>query len=281
MRTVALIAALLFTWAVALPAQTPPAGLTTQHIGGRDLLLYTPANLPAAGQRALVVVLHGGLGNAARIAGAQNGVQTERGLNFAAVADQGGFLVAYLNGTQVARALGPQFEGWNAGGGCCGLPAQNGVDDVAYITATVQTLVSRFGVDAARVYGIGHSNGAMMTTRLVCETRLYAAAISISGPLNLAVASCPAARGQRLLSIHGADDQNVPLGGGQGSKGLSHVAYQSEAHTQQVFTASGAEFRLQVVPGTDHALEHINAQIQQTEHVTVAQKAARYFGLLP
>jgi polyhydroxybutyrate depolymerase len=250
-------------------------GVTTENYKGRDLLVYAPANLPSRGARALVVVLHGGLGNASRIEGGAS----EKGLKMDEVAEKNGFLVAYLNGTPVTRMYGADKLGWNAGGGCCGVPAENNVDDVGYITSAVNHLVSKYGVDPARVYGMGHSNGAMMTMRLVCETSLYAAAVSISGPLNLNVQSCPGSRGKHILAIHGAEDQNVPIAGGQGTKGLSRVAYKSEKSTQQIFAASGADFHLQIVQGADHMLDNIDARIEQTEHVSIAEKAAQFFGL--
>jgi polyhydroxybutyrate depolymerase len=270
-----LIAASFFAaHSFAAPPNSPHA---TETFKGRDILLYVPANLPAKGSRALVVVLHGGLGNASRIEGGQS----ETGLRMDSVADKDGFVVAYLNGTKVARMLNANMLGWNAGGGCCGVPAETNVDDVGYISAAVNHLVSEYGIDPARVFGIGHSNGAMMSMRLVCETNLYAAVISISGPLNLKVNSCPAAKGKRILSLHGADDENVPIAGGVGAKGISHVAYASEAETQRIFAASGADFHLQVVPGADHVLDNIDKQIEQTEHVTIAEKAAQFFGLAP
>jgi polyhydroxybutyrate depolymerase len=251
--------------------------VTTEHYNGREMLIYAPAKLPATGTRALVVVLHGGLGNASRIENSRS----ESGLNMDAVAQRYGFIVVYLNGTPVTRLLGADKLGWNAGGGCCGVPAAKNVDDVGYITGAVKHLVAEYGVDPQRVYGMGHSNGAMMAMRMVCESTVFAAVISVAGPLNLEVQSCPAARGRRILSIHGAEDENVPLAGGRGSKGLSGVAFKPEKYTEQVFAASGAEFHLQVVPGADHMLENINDRIEQSEGISLAEKAARFFQLTP
>jgi hypothetical protein len=59
------------------------------------------------------------------------------------------------------------------------------------------------------------------------------------------VRNCPAAHGQQILAIHGAEDQNAPIAGGQGTVGLSWTVYNSENDTQQVFVASGADFGLQ------------------------------------
>jgi poly(3-hydroxybutyrate) depolymerase len=244
------------------------------HYGGRDVIVHVPVRLPASGSRALVVVLHGGMGNADRIA---NG-QSESGLNMDAEADRDGFIVVYLNGTPATRLLGRAL-GWNAGGGCCGQPARNETDDVAYISGAVGYLAGKYGVDRGRVFGIGHSNGAMMTQRILCETSLYAAGVAISGPLNLAATHCPGAKGKRILAIHGADDQNVPIAGGRGTRGLAQVAWTSEARARQVMTGSGARYDLQIVPGADHMLDHLSATIAKSEGVTIARKAAAFFGL--
>jgi len=222
-----------------------------------------------------VIVLHGGMGNAQRI---ESG-RSEHGLNLDAVAEKNEFIVAYLNGTPVTRLFGDDKLGWNAGGGCCGLSAENNVDDVAYIKGAVGFLVAKYGIDRTRVFGIGHSNGAMMTQRILCETSLFAAGIAISGPLNLPAATCPAARGKHVLAIHGEDDENVPVAGGRGTKGISRALYNSEEHSRQVFTNSGATYDLHLVKGADHQLDHIGTAIEQTEKQTIAQKAARFFGL--
>lgn len=265
-----------FTLAAAMLLAPAVAGANdVDHYGGRDMIVHVPAQLQASGSRALVVVLHGGMGNADRIADGRS----ESGLNLDAEADRDGFIVVYLNGTQAARFLGARALAWNAGGGCCGQPARNAVDDVAYIRGAVGYLAGKYGVDRSRVYGIGHSNGAMMTQRILCETNLYAAGVAISGPLNLDVARCPDAKGKRILAIHGADDQNVPIAGGRGTRGVAQVAWSSEARARQVMTGSGARYDLQIVPGADHMLDHLSAAIAKSEGVTIAHKAAIFFGL--
>jgi poly(3-hydroxybutyrate) depolymerase len=251
-------------------------GSMEDSYGGRSLMVYVPSRLPAQGTRALVVVLHGGLGNAQRI---ESG-QSESGLNMDAVAEKAGFIVAYLNGTPVTRRFGPDKLGWNAGGGCCGQPAENNVDDVSYIRSVVAYLAARYGIDQSRIFGIGHSNGGMMTQRVICETGLYAAAVSVSGPLNLESANCSAARGKRILAIHGTDDANVPIAGGRGTQGISQAVYSSEVRTRQSFLTSGASYELLVVQGADHRLDHIEQAIQQADGQSIAEKAAKFFGLL-
>ncbi|MES2047075.1 MAG: prolyl oligopeptidase family serine peptidase [Pseudomonadota bacterium] len=265
---------LLLAFSLSLLAtQAHASQLVTENYAGRNAIIYVPSTLPASGSRALVVVLHGGLGNAQRI----SSEQSESALNMNAVADTAGFVVAYLNGTPVARFLGADKLGWNAGK-CCGLPAEKNIDDLAYIQTTVHAIADKYGIDERRIYGVGHSNGAMMTQKIMCETSLYAAAVPISGTLENNASICSPARGKRLMAIHGAEDRNVPIIGGKGSKGISRTLYASEAATAEVWQRSGASYDLQIIKGADHSTDAINARIVETESKTLAQKIAQYFG---
>lgn len=264
-------------WLCAMAcASASAAGVTDETYDGRNLIVYVPARLPDMGQRAIVVVLHGGLGNAQRI----ESKRSEIALNMDEIAEKNGFIVVYLNGTPVTRFMGDDKLGWNAGGGCCGLSAENDVDDVRYIKGAIEHLVAQYGVDRNKIYGVGHSNGAMMTQRVMCETGVYAAEVSIAGPLNLPSGSCSAAKGKRILAIHGVDDENVPIAGGRGTKGLSKAVYNSEARSRDLFTNAGATYTLDEVKGADHPLPDINDALQRAEGVSVQEKAARFFGLL-
>jgi polyhydroxybutyrate depolymerase len=267
-----LLAALLGTGALAQGARTEH----DEQYEGRDLVVRVPSHPAPAADRALVIVLHGGLGNAERLASRQS----ESPLNLDALAEQHGIFVAYLNGTKVGQMLPAHMRGWNAGGGCCGLPFKNNVDDVGYITGAVNHLLGQYGISPQHVYALGHSNGAMMAMRIECETGLFAAAVAVSGPLNLDVAKCPGAKGLRILAIHGVDDANVPVAGGRGTKGVSDAVFNSEQHSKQVFEDSGASYMLQLVDGADHFAGHIDAVLQRTEGVSLGAKALRFFGLL-
>ena len=255
-------------------AVTAP-GVTQSNFNGRNLLVFAPQQLPPKGTRALVVVLHGGLGSAERIEGSGN----ETDMSMDQAAQKYGFVVAYLNGTSV----GPRFPdryGWNAGGGCCGAPYKTNTDDVGYVTAAIGSLVSQYGVDPHKVYGMGHSNGAMMTQRLMCETNVYASAVVVSGTLMTRTSgSCAQGRGKKILAIHGADDVNVPIAGGQGQGLAGGTDFSSEAATEQVWSNTGASYQLDVVKGADHKVGDINDGLMQSEGVSISEKAARFFGL--
>jgi poly(3-hydroxybutyrate) depolymerase len=250
------------------------ADVTTQSYGGRDMLVHAPAKLAPQGQRALVVVLHGGLGSASRIVNAG----FEAGMNLNDAADKDGFVVAYLNGTSIARMMPGQMLGWNAGA-CCGQPATANVDDVGYIAGAVKALEQQYGIAPDHAFVVGHSNGAMMALRMMCQTHVFAAAVSISGALETDDAKCPAASGARILAIHGADDANVPVAGGVGPRGLSHVNFRSEEYTSGVFRASGAHYDLKLVPGADHVMKNIEAALQKQDGLSLQDETVRYFGI--
>lgn len=237
--------------------------------GGRDMILYVPSRLPAAGKRAMVVALHGGLGTAQSM---------QQHLKMDGVAEKYGFVVAYLNGSRASARLPGRFHAWNAGSGCCGEPYADKVDDIGYVAGAVRYLEGKYGVDPARVFGTGHSNGAMMAQTLMCETDLFRKAVSLAGADMAEVDACPAARGKEILALHGKSDRNVPPGGGRGTKGVSNVSYRSEADSQAKFRASGGSYEILWVD-SDHSLEHIGAAVRQSEGISLAEKIARFFGL--
>jgi len=125
---------------------------------------------------------------------------------------------------------------------------------------------------------MGHSNGAMMAFGLMCETDLFSAAVPISGALEIEAGTCPPARGKGILAIRGAEDENVPMAGGKG-KGVSRTNFRSQEYTRQVFVNSGARYTLQVLQGAEHRFDTIESAMEKAEGVSLAEKAARFFGL--
>jgi polyhydroxybutyrate depolymerase len=242
--------------------------------GDRDMYVFVPSHLQPAGKRALVVVLHGGGGNAQRIVSQAS----ESALNMDKVAERDGFIVAYLNGTKVALMLGSDKKGWNAGN-CCGVSSSDNVDDVGYISGAVKYLTDQYAIDPRSVFAIGHSNGAMMAMRMVCETDVFAAIIPISGTLGI-TGECAHAGDKYVYAIHGQDDDNVPYNGGVG-KGPSKTDFMSQDYTRQVFIHAGAQYVLQEVPGAGHKLETIANALQKTERNTIPEKAAAFFAQHP
>jgi polyhydroxybutyrate depolymerase len=181
-----------------------PIGLdsgTTQHsltVGGlaRTYRVYRPAGLPT-GAVPLVVMLHGALGT---------GSQAESSYGWDAEADRGHFLVAYPDGYKRSWAVSPQ---------CCGPPAADKVDDVGFITRMVAAISGETAVDQRRIYATGISNGGMLTYRLACDNRIWAAIGPDSATM---LGPCPAPAPLSIIHIHGTADQTIPFAGGPGKR---------------------------------------------------------------
>jgi polyhydroxybutyrate depolymerase len=188
------------------PQGTPISGPPTLASGRSDHSLtvderpriyhvYVPAslNVPAT----LVMVLHGGFGS---------GIQAEQDYGWDTEADHSGFLVVYPDGLDRA---------WNVdGGGCCGQPAKNGVDDVAFLRAVVEDVERALAVDPKRVFVTGISNGGIMACRLACDTTLFAAIGPDSATM---LGACPKPAPTRVIHIHGTADTRIPYQGGPGN----------------------------------------------------------------
>ncbi|MCV7122686.1 polyhydroxybutyrate depolymerase [Mycobacterium lacus] len=168
----------------------------TVKIGGvdRTYRLYLPTGLSASAP--LVVMLHGAFGNAAR---------AERAYGWDELAESDKFLVAYPDGLNWT---------WNVnGGGCCGRPAREGVDDVAFITAAVADIAKNVSINPSRVYATGISNGGIMSYTLACNTGVFAA---IGPDAATQLDPCRSPHPTSVMHIHGTADRLIPYGGGSG-----------------------------------------------------------------
>ena len=166
----------------------------------RRYVVRLPDDMRADSKLPLVLVLHGGGGNAANV---------ERMTGFTAKARSEHFIVAYPEGSGF---LAGRLLTWNAGH-CCGFAMKTDVDDVGFIRALIDDLVARYPVDARRIYATGMSNGGMMTHRLGIELADRLAAIA---PVVATVFGDEAAPAQPVpaLMINGLKDENVPYHGG-------------------------------------------------------------------
>ncbi len=190
----------------------------------RSYILYRPA-VSAGKPLPLMIVLHGGLGNAGYM---------ERTSEMDDVADNGSFLVAYPDGTGGRLESMKNRRTWNAGR-CCGQAVKQDVDDVSFIQKMIDDINARYLIDTRRVYVAGHSNGAMLAYRVACEIPdKIAAVIAVSG--TLAVDSCDGAKDVPVLHIHGDQDRNIPFGGGMGEDSLAGVAHRSVPDTITLLT---------------------------------------------
>jgi polyhydroxybutyrate depolymerase len=189
----------------------------TIHVGGqsRSYLVYRPATLGRQKPAPLVVVLHGGFGS---------GAQAEKSYNWDAEADAEGFVVVYPDGVR---------RSWNAGGTCCGTALRDNIDDVGFLTEMIAAVSRAENIDPKLVYMAGISNGAAMAYRYACEGSTPVAAFgSVSGDMT---EPCTHPHEVSVMEIHGLDDHNIPFGGGNGTKGVTHIKWLPVTQTIALF----------------------------------------------
>ena len=191
------------TGSSSLPAAGKLSEGTLKTADGRErrYFLYEPAGAPK--DPPLVLVLHGGGGNAE---GTQNTSYTP------AAADRLGVVLAYPEGV-AKTVLGKAMATWN-GDYCCGLARDEKVDDGAFLVALIDHLATKTSFDPGRVYATGISNGGIMAMRLGCEHPDRIAGISVVGSPGYA-SYCREPRPLAVQIIHGTADGCALYQGGQ------------------------------------------------------------------
>ncbi|HEY2629644.1 MAG TPA: PHB depolymerase family esterase [Usitatibacter sp.] len=195
------IATVLLAAAIPAFAQSPADGEQTLAVGAatRTYRLHVPAGAPST-PLALVVVFHGGGGNA-RNAARMSGMDAK--------ADKEKFIVVYPNGS---GPMSGAFLTWNTWQ-CCGYALDNHVDDIAFIRAMVEDIARTHAIDRRRVFATGMSNGGMMAYRVGCEMAdVFAAIAPVAGALD--TDSCKPSGPVSLIAFHGKADEHVRFDGG-------------------------------------------------------------------
>lgn len=169
----------------SLNAQT-----TTLSVGGksRTMFVYAPTGL--AQNRPLVISMHG----------LNQDINYQKGqAKWEQVADTAKFVVVYPAG---------ESNSWDI----------NGTKDTDFISAIIDNMVTRYGIDRSRVYVSGFSMGGMMSYHVANKIADKVAAIGpVSGYLfsNIAASSRP----MPIIHVHGNADDVVryqPTGNQQG-----------------------------------------------------------------
>lgn len=160
----------------------------------REYILYIPASV--AGQEAVPLVLnfHG--------LGLTNSIQ-EIYTQMNAVADAEGFILAYPQGVDNL---------WNV---AIEELQNEGIDDVGFIDALLDTLLAHYPIDPERVYTTGMSLGGFMSYRLACQlSERIAGVASVAGLMSHELAAiCDPQRPMPVLHIHGIADPTVAYNG--------------------------------------------------------------------
>lgn len=190
------ILTLLFVFLCAGPtfAQVAKYG-TFQHDGlTREHYIFVPnekgPNTP------LFVALHGMGGNAKNL---------RFGIGLTKRAEEDGFAVLYPQGIRLPQGS----RHWNAGFDF------SDIDDLGYLDALIEHVMSTHGLNRRRLTVFGISNGGYMTYRMACLSKhpIHAAAI-VAGTISKADWShCPAPYPVSVLHIHGTEDPMIHFEG--------------------------------------------------------------------
>ncbi|MBL9041699.1 MAG: prolyl oligopeptidase family serine peptidase [Myxococcales bacterium] len=182
---------------VTFPSLRPESAML---IASRPYKYKVPKDYDAKKPTPLVIMLHGL---------SASGELNELVLHLAPLADARTFLYAYPDGTK--NTVGARF--WNATDGCCDFFGSK-VDDVAYLTAVMDDLSSRYNVDPKRIFLVGHSNGGYMAHRMACDrSAKIAGIVSLAGAQWIDSSKCRPTGKVAVLQVHGTADTNVAYDG--------------------------------------------------------------------
>ena len=162
----------------------------------RTYILHLPARHDSSRPLPLVLAFHGGSGTGPGMA---------RLTDFDEIADREGFAVAYPNGID---------RHWND------FRQLSKTDDVSFIRALIDYLVSEEHIDPKRVYATGISNGGFFSSTLACElTDKIAAIAAVAATMGEGEPEhCVPSRPISVLYMHGSEDPIVPIDGGAVAK---------------------------------------------------------------
>ena len=169
------------------------------HVIARHYLVWDGRASCGAKVPRLVIALHGGHGNATKMA-------TEY------LTPQGCYVVAYPSGSNKGllgqiRVSGDNLS-WNTsspyetGQGWAG---EAGVNDDLFITSLVTALKAQYGLSKVLVVGV--SRGGMLAFHLACDTTLFSVIATVATTIN--DTSCNPATHIPNLHIHGTADDEV------------------------------------------------------------------------
>ncbi len=170
----------------------------------RTFNIHLPSYYNKSVQVPLLIALHGRGAN-----GASMIVLTHKGFN--KLADQDGFVIVYPDGVEQNWNDGRMDEEAND------RAHRENIDDVGFLSALIDTMITDYNIDPKRVYVTGISNGAIMSYRLACEIAPKITAIApVDGSIPfLLFPECSPSGPVSVLAINNVMDPLVPFEGGE------------------------------------------------------------------
>ena len=139
----------------------------------RTYVIHVPADYTSTRRWPVVVMFHGGGGDAGAAI---------RSTGWDRKADEERFLAVFPQGTasrQNRRRSRGEARFWNDGSNRRSIAAaRDNVDDIEFVARLLADLENRYSIDSARVYATGFSNGAGMAFRVARELSTDIAAVA-------------------------------------------------------------------------------------------------------
>jgi polyhydroxybutyrate depolymerase len=187
-----------------------------------DVKVYLPKKFDKKEKWPLIISLHG-YGGSSRIQNIYVRLKSYK--------NKFGFVFASPNGLKNSEGKG--F--WNASNFCCDFESTQ-VDDVLYIKNLISRITKspKIGrIDPQRIYLIGYSNGAFLSSKIACQSDIKVAGlVTLSGTSDLrddngevsdlTSLNCSHTRAIPVLHIHGTNDETIPYEGQDNGK-TGHV----------------------------------------------------------
>lgn len=192
--------------AAAAPGSSAKAETLSVKAGKdqRELILYRPQTISR--DTPVVLVFHGGGGGAEWMA--------SKSRKLTRTFTEAGYAVAYMNGS--SRRNGEKLRTWNAAH-CCAYAQRQNIDEAAYINAAIDAIDRKIGIDRARIFLVGHSNGAMLSYRVAGQMKDAPRAIApISGAIFADQPAIPARTS--IFMYHAKDDEVLSYSGNPDDK---------------------------------------------------------------
>jgi polyhydroxybutyrate depolymerase len=166
----------------------------------RTYIVHIPLSYDENEPTSLLLALHGGGGSARKMMNLTD---------FNTLSDKEGFVVVYPQGVENHWNDGRTLQNYRT--------HRENIDDVAFISALIDYLITELNIDETCIYAAGISNGAMMSCRLGCELSHKIAAIAMvvgAMPEDLGE-HCSPSEPISVLIMNGTEDPLIPWEGGE------------------------------------------------------------------
>jgi poly(3-hydroxybutyrate) depolymerase len=167
----------------------------------RSVIIQTPLIVDGSKKYPIVMAFHGG--------GGDNSHWTRTLRQFT---DSGAFIGVYPQG---------HMNSWNLG------PERSNADDIAFVNEIMEHLNSYTNVDFDRIFAIGTSNGSAMVNLLGAKTSHFKAIAPVASQLISSIDITKQTQPLSVFQINGAQDDAVPINGGNRFGHLFFDAYES------------------------------------------------------